>query len=108
MSCVHFHYHYKSPFLFDAHSVGAGVAYAEPDWLIEGQGQPNDPEFHEQWGLVSANADCAWHKMADITTSSVPVCVVDSGKYLSFLSRPPRRLATHSYETSIVYISYRH
>jgi len=58
-------------------SMGGIVEYAEPDWLVETTGTPNDPSYNQLWGMNKINAPQAW----DVQTgnSGVIVGVIDSG-----------------------------
>lgn len=53
------------------------VEYAEPNYLLEVQTTPNDPEFGDLWGMSKINTAAAW----DVTTGndSVVVAVIDTG-----------------------------
>jgi thermitase len=58
------------------------VAYAEPDYIYEALGVPNDPLYAtHQWNLPQVNAPAAW----DITTgvSEFIIAVIDTGVDLS-------------------------
>jgi type VII secretion-associated serine protease mycosin len=58
------------------------VAYAEPDYIYEALGVPNDPSYAtDQWNLPQVNAPAAW----DITTglSEFIIAVIDTGVDLS-------------------------
>ncbi len=58
-------------------SMGGIVEYAEPDWLVEAIGTPNDPSYNQLWGMDKVKAPQAW----DIQTGSsdVVVGVIDTG-----------------------------
>jgi len=60
-----------------AYSANAKVAYAEPDFVAEALGSPDDPGFGNQWGVVKVQAPQAW----DVTTgsSSVSIAILDTG-----------------------------
>ena len=60
-----------------AYSANARVAYAEPDFVAEALGNPDDPGFGTQWGLVKIQAPQAW----DVTTGSpgITVAILDTG-----------------------------
>jgi len=60
-----------------AYSANARVAYAEPDFVAEAVGSPNDPGFGNQWGMVRIQAPEAW----EVTTGSgsINVAVLDTG-----------------------------
>jgi subtilisin family serine protease/subtilase family serine protease len=53
------------------------VVYAEPNFIIQLQGVPNDPYFPYLWGLESIQAPAAW----DLSTGSTShvVAVIDTG-----------------------------
>ena len=54
-----------------------GVEYAEPNYYVYAQEEPNDPRFSSQWGLPKINAPAGW----DYThgSSSVVIAIVDTG-----------------------------
>ncbi|MDG6220226.1 MAG: S8 family serine peptidase, partial [Candidatus Thermoplasmatota archaeon] len=54
-----------------------GIEYAEPDYLVEYDAVPNDPNYNLQWALPKMDLPSAW----DVTTGSedVVVAVIDSG-----------------------------
>jgi thermitase len=60
-----------------AYSSNALVAYAEPDFMAEALGAPDDPYFGYQWGLVEIDAPQAW----EVTTGSpsVRIAILDTG-----------------------------
>jgi len=60
-----------------AYSANARVAYAEPDFVAEALGNPDDPGFGTQWGLAKIQAPQAW----DVTTGSpgITVAILDTG-----------------------------
>jgi len=60
-----------------AYSANARVAYAEPDFMAEALGSPDDPGFVNQWGMVKAQAPQAW----EVTTgsSSINIAILDTG-----------------------------
>jgi thermitase len=60
-----------------AYSSNARVAYAEPDFVAEAAGSPNDPEFKNQWGMIKIQAPQAW----EVTTgsNSVNIAILDTG-----------------------------
>ncbi len=55
------------------------VEFAEPDYIVEAAGEPNDTDFGKQWGMRKILAPEAW----DITSGSadVKIAIVDSGIY---------------------------
>jgi thermitase len=60
-----------------AYSANARVAYAEPDFVAEAMGSPDDPYLDLQWGLTKVEASQAW----DLTTGSrvVNIAILDTG-----------------------------
>lgn len=60
-----------------AYSANAKVAYAEPDYVAQALGTPDDPGFVNQWGMVRIQAPEAW----DVTTGSnqVTIAILDTG-----------------------------
>ena len=60
-----------------AYSSNARVAYAEPDFLVEVVGSPDDPYFSKEWGLTRVEAPQAW----EVTTgsNSINIAILDTG-----------------------------
>jgi len=60
-----------------AYSSNARVAYAEPDFVAEAIGSPDDPGLGNQWGMVKIQAPRAW----EVTTgsTSINIAIVDTG-----------------------------
>jgi thermitase len=60
-----------------AYSANPNVAYAEPDFVAEAMGNPDDPYLDLQWGLTKVDASQAW----DLTTGSkvVNIAILDTG-----------------------------
>jgi len=60
-----------------AYSSNPRVAYAEPDFLAQALGSPDDPFFTNQWGLTKVGAPQAW----DVTTgsNSINIAILDTG-----------------------------
>jgi thermitase len=60
-----------------AYSLNARVAYAEPDFVAEALGSPDDPWFANQWGMVKIQAPQAW----EVTTGSptINIAILDTG-----------------------------
>ena len=60
-----------------AYSSNARVAYAEPDFVAEAVGSPDDPYFGLQWGLTKVEAAQSW----EVTTgsSSINIAILDTG-----------------------------
>lgn len=55
-----------------------GIEYAEPNYRVYAQAQPNDPDYrNNQWNLVNANLEAAWD--LETHSNSVVVAVIDSG-----------------------------
>jgi thermitase len=60
-----------------AYSSDARVAYAEPDYVAQAVGTPDDPYLGLQWGLTKVGAAQAW----DVTTGSpaINIAILDTG-----------------------------
>jgi len=60
-----------------AYSAHSRVAYAEPDFVAQVLGSPDDPAFNQQWGLTKVEASQAW----DVTTGSptINIAILDTG-----------------------------
>jgi thermitase len=60
-----------------AYSSNPRVAYAEPDFVAQALGSPNDPFLTNQWGLTKVGAPQAW----DVTTgsASINIAILDTG-----------------------------
>jgi thermitase len=60
-----------------AYSSNARVAYAEPDFVVQALGSPDDPYFGLQYGLTKVQAPQAW----DVTTGSpsINIAILDTG-----------------------------
>jgi len=60
-----------------AYSSKAKVAYAEPDFVTEALGSPDDALFGNQWNMVKVQAPQAW----EVTTgsSSINIAILDTG-----------------------------
>jgi len=60
-----------------AYSSNARVAYAEPDFVAEVAGSPDDPGFVDQWAMVKVEAPQAW----EVTTGniSINIAILDTG-----------------------------
>lgn len=54
-----------------------GVLYAEPNYLVQIFGEPNDPGFSSQWGHAQLNSLEAWE--VSTGSSEVVVAVIDTG-----------------------------
>jgi len=61
----------------NAYRANVKVAYAEPDFVVEVLGTPDDPGFVNQWGMVKIEAPQAW----DVTTgsASINIAILDTG-----------------------------
>src|SRR4030042_1327172 len=61
----------------EAYSSNARVAYAEPDFVAQALGSPDDPYFDLQWGLTKIEAPQAW----EVTTGSgsINIAILDTG-----------------------------
>jgi thermitase len=61
----------------NAYSSNARVAYAEPDFVAEAVGSPDDVYFGLQWGLTKIETPQAW----DVTTGSdsINIAILDTG-----------------------------
>ena len=60
-----------------AYSSNPWVAYAEPDFVVQAVGEPDDPYFGRQYGLTLVEAPLAW----EVTTGSpsVNIAILDTG-----------------------------
>ena len=60
-----------------AYGLNAKVTYAEPDFVAEAVGSPDDAYFGLQWGLTKIGAEQAW----DVTAGnpSVNIAILDTG-----------------------------
>jgi thermitase len=60
-----------------AYSSNARVAYAEPDFVAQALGSPDDPLFGSQWDMVKVQAPQAW----EVTTgsASINIAILDTG-----------------------------
>jgi thermitase len=60
-----------------AYSSNPRVMYAEPDFVAEALGSPDDPRFVYQWGMVKIQAPQAW----DVATgsSNISIAILDTG-----------------------------
>lgn len=61
----------------DAFEVEADVLFAEPNFIFQIFGSPNDPFFDLRWGLTKIQANLAWD--IESGNASVIVGVVDTG-----------------------------
>jgi subtilisin family serine protease len=53
------------------------VKYAQPDYILQPTGTPDDPSFSSQWGMAKISAPLAWN----LTTGSpqVRIAILDTG-----------------------------
>lgn len=60
-----------------AYSSNPMVAYAEPNYLAQADGSPDDPYFSQEWGLTKVDAPGAW----GITTgnANISIAILDTG-----------------------------
>jgi subtilisin family serine protease len=60
-----------------AYRANPMVAYAEPDFVAQALGDPDDTYFTNQWGLIKVGAPQAW----DVTTgnASINIAILDTG-----------------------------
>ena len=56
---------------------GAGVAFAEPVYLVQASRAPSDPRYKDLWGLAKIGAPAAWARSTG--DRSVTVAIVDDG-----------------------------
>ena len=56
----------------------AGIEYAEPNYYAYAMANPNDTEYNEQWGLVTANLEAGWD-VQNSSSSAVMIALLDSG-----------------------------
>jgi len=60
-----------------AYGLNARVVYAEPDFVAEALGSPDDPGFVNQWGMVKVGAPQAWGVTAG--SPDINIAVLDTG-----------------------------
>jgi serine protease len=65
-------------------STMPGVEYAQADYRVYARFVPNDPFYHDQWGLPAINLERGWDVQRG-ASSSVIVAVLDTG--LAFENR---------------------
>ena len=60
-----------------AYSANPKVAYAEPDFMVQALGDPDDSYFANQWALTTIGAPQAW----DVTTGNpnIKIAILDTG-----------------------------
>ncbi len=63
--------------LCDRLCTDACVANAEPDWIVQTQGDAPDPEFARQWYLRAIGAPAAWEVTKG--SESIVIAILDSG-----------------------------
>jgi len=81
-----------------AYSANPRVAYAEPDFVVEASGTPNDPGFPSQWGMVKVQAPQAW----DVTTGSpsITIAILDTGVDLGHPDLAVKIISNKNFTTS--------
>ena len=81
-----------------AYSSNARVAYAEPDFVAEALGSPDDPYFGLQWGLTKIEAPQAW----EVTTgsSSINIAILDTGVDLDHLDLASKLISNINFSDS--------
>lgn len=74
------------------------VEYAEPDFVVEATGDPNDPWFANQWGMTRVQAPEAW----DVTTggSSIRIAILDTGVDLNHPDLAAKIVSSRNFTTS--------
>ena len=74
------------------------VAYAEPDFMAEVMGTPNDASFGLQWGLTKTQAPQAW----DVTTGSpsINIAILDTGVDLDHPDLASKIISNINFTTS--------
>jgi thermitase len=81
-----------------AYSTHPKVDYAEPDFMVQALGSPNDPGFVNQWGMVKVQALQAW----DVTTGSsqVNIAILDTGVDLDHPDLATKIISNINFTTS--------
>ncbi|GAF77256.1 unnamed protein product, partial [marine sediment metagenome] len=81
-----------------AYSSNAKVAYAEPDFVAEALGSPDDPWFGSQWGMVKVQAPQAW----EVTTgsTSINIAILDTGVDLDHPDLANKIVSSISFSTA--------
>jgi thermitase len=81
-----------------AYSANARVAYAEPDFMVQALGTPNDVWFVDQWGMVRIQAPQAW----DVTTGSpsITIAILDTGVDLDHPDLASKIVSNRNFSTS--------
>ncbi len=54
-----------------------GVAYAEPNYVVRAFLNPNDTDYHQQWGHDAINSEDAWE--IGTGSSAVTIAIIDTG-----------------------------
>ena len=81
-----------------AYSSKAKVAYAEPDFVAEAMGDPDDPGFVNQWGMARVEAPQAWEVTTG--TSSINIAILDTGVDLDHPDLADKIVANVNFSTS--------
>jgi thermitase len=81
-----------------AYSSNGKVAYAEPDFLAQAVGSPDDLYFGRQWGLTRVEAPQAW----EVTTGSsqVNIAILDTGVDLDHPDLAAKLISNINFTTS--------
>ncbi|MFW5984799.1 MAG: S8 family peptidase [Halanaerobiaceae bacterium] len=54
------------------------VAYIEPDYLVQAQSKPNDPQYNYQWNLDLLNLESTW-KAGFKGDKEIKIAIIDTG-----------------------------
>lgn len=81
-----------------AYSSNARVAYAEPDFVAEAVGSPDDPYFDLQWGLTKIKAPQAWEMTTGST--SINIAILDTGVDLDHPDLANKIISNINFSTS--------
>jgi thermitase len=81
-----------------AYSANPRVAYAEPDFVVQALGNPDDPWFPNQWGMVKVQGPQAW----DVTAGSpsINIAVLDTGVDLDHPDLASKIISNINFTTS--------
>ena len=81
-----------------AYSAHGKVLYAEPDYLAEAIGAPDDAYFDNQWGMKKVEAPAAW----DVTkgNSTIKIAILDTGVDLDHPDLAGKITANTNFSTS--------
>jgi len=82
-----------------AYSSNSRVEYAEPDFVAQALGSPNDPWFGNQWGMAKVQAPEAW----DVTTGSpnINIAILDTGVDLDHPDLASKIVANINFSSSV-------